>query len=154
MTSYFTEIGILAIGIVCMNMETCVCQMKMLSIMFYKNTKPIRNYMYLQVTNFTSSSKPLSSSQTTGHRLLIGQSWLRTPLKSPIVCLSQKCYHHCLVQVCSRNGLYRDFTIELKQIEDLAEDRLNCQINLPVKPRRCCMLRRQVYHVVVVYVLH
>jgi len=36
-----------------------------------------------------------------------------------VVSLSKKLYPYCLVLVGSRNGLERDFTIELKQIKEL-----------------------------------
>ena len=36
------------------------------------------------------------------------QSWVRAPLKAPVVSLSKKRYPHCLVLVGSRNGFTRD----------------------------------------------
>jgi len=42
----------------------------------------------------------------------------------------------CLVLVGSRNRLYRNFTIQLKCIEDLLEDLLKCQISTLVKYRQ------------------
>ena len=44
--------------------------------------------------------------------------------KAPVVSLSKKLYPYCLVLIGSRNGFEPDFTIELKQIEGLVEDRL------------------------------
>jgi len=37
-----------------------------------------------------------------------------SPIKAPVVSLSKKLYTYCLVLVGSRNGVERDFTIELK----------------------------------------
>jgi len=37
-----------------------------------------------------------------------------TPSKAPVVSLSKKLYHHCLVLVGFRNGFQRYFTMELK----------------------------------------
>ena len=40
-------------------------------------------------------------------------SWIRAPSKDPVVSLSKKLYHYCLVLVGSKNGFERDFTIEI-----------------------------------------
>ena len=48
-------------------------------------------------------------------------------------CLIHNSYTHCLVLVGSRYGFERDFTIELKSIEGIVEDRLICQISPLVK---------------------
>ena len=44
------------------------------------------------------------------------------PSKAPVVSLSKKLYHYCLVLVGFRNWFEHDFTIELKWIEGLVED--------------------------------
>ena len=45
--------------------------------------------------------------------LVMWLSWVRAPSKDPVVSLSKKLYHYCLVLVGSRNGFERDFTIEI-----------------------------------------
>jgi len=45
--------------------------------------------------------------------LVMWRSWVRALSNAPVVSLSKILYPNCLVLVGSRNGVERDFTIEL-----------------------------------------
>ena len=53
------------------------------------------------------------------------RSLVRAPSKAPVVSLSKKCFHYCLVLVGSRNGFGCDFTIELNKLRALWKSDLN-----------------------------
>ena len=68
--------------------------------------------------------------------LVMWRSLVRPTSKAPVVSLSKELYLYCLELVDSRNGFERDITIEIKLIEGLMEDWLNCHISLFVKYRQ------------------
>ena len=74
------------------------------------------------------------------------RSWVWVASKALIVSLSKKLYPYCLVLVGSRNGLERDITIKLKQIEGLMEDWLKCQISPLVEYRQKGFIMRYDVH--------